>query len=123
MENKELSKINERLENIEEQIYMLFREFKFRTPDDDKWSLNLYFSTYFTAQQIKEVRNLFFKTAVCDAPHNPDLKLGNNDNDEYDVDKLRERFEAFRQHHLPYSQDFSLILGWFRQFERFPKLT
>jgi hypothetical protein len=105
MDKDELSKINERLENIEEQIDMLFREFKLRTPDDDKWSTNLYFSTYFTAQQIKEVGVLFMK-AACDLPDNPGFEL--DDNYEFDVTKLRERFEAFRLRHLPYSEYFSL---------------
>ncbi|NOT85782.1 MAG: hypothetical protein HOP02_13610 [Methylococcaceae bacterium] len=95
MENKELVNINERLDNIDARISLIFCELQRRNPDDT-CSFAMYASTYFTAQQIREVHSLFGQ-ATCDQIKN-----------KFDITEFREQFEEFRQRHLPQSDFYSL---------------
>ncbi|MEE9338576.1 MAG: hypothetical protein V3U87_10880 [Methylococcaceae bacterium] len=97
MHNKDLIKINKRLDDIENRIYLIFDELQRRAPDD-KCSFAMYASTLFTAQQVKEV-NILLAGACCD-------KVNGN----FNVVEFRKKFEEFRQRHLPHSEIFSLRL-------------
>jgi len=97
MHNHDLVKINKRLDDIENRIYLIFDELQRRTPDD-KCSFAMYVSTLFTAQQVQEV-NILIAGACCD-------KI----NGKFNVVQFREKFEEFRQRHLPHSGVFSLRL-------------
>lgn len=95
MDNKDLIKINERLDNIESRIYLIFDELQRKDPSD-KCSFSMYASTLFTAQQIKEVKELFGLATfeMC--------------NGSFKMSEFRDRFEVFRQYHLPWSKNYSL---------------
>lgn len=88
MENKEITKILERLDNIESSIFLIFDELQRRNPDDTL-SFAMYASTYMTAQQVEEIHGLFGR-ATCELM-----------SESFDVTKFREQFESFRQRHLP----------------------